>query len=104
VSSPNPVPQIGTTPPKDPTGAKPADPKPGGGVAKANTSKEDPKLTGGRKTMAAQSQVAPPPPAGPVLPQHERWFPIPGKYANPETSGVVGEAVPGGTRADIRVD
>ena len=47
--------------------------------------------------------TGPPRDVGPAAgPADGRWFPIPGKYANPQTSGLGAEA--GGGRFDIKAD
>ena len=111
VNSPNPRPQWGPgpAPAKPASGTQPANgPAATGGMNKAgptgNGGSGDAKQ-GKRQTIAATAQVPAPVPAGPAdNPAAQTWFPIPGKYGSPQSSGITGTAGPGTNPFDIRVD
>ena len=97
VSSPNPRPKLGPATPV-PVTPKPIDPK----KPSPKKPEEPPK---GTTVMAAGSNVAPPIPAvGRSLPQHQQWFPIPGKYADPNTSGLKGAVGTGSGPTNVNLD
>ncbi|MGL6094428.1 MAG: hypothetical protein ACRC7O_01330, partial [Fimbriiglobus sp.] len=55
------------------------------------------------KTFGVEPSIAPGPPQPTAAPP-ANWFPIPGKYANPQSSGLTGKAGGGRTHLDISVD
>lgn len=91
VSSPNPTPQ------PVPAQAAPAKAAPGAAGGKAGKSKAEVKRAFGAdpKTIAPPNTPVPQNPPG-------GWTPIPGKYANPQTSGLT--ANPGGGTHNITVN
>jgi hypothetical protein len=99
VSSPNPRPTIG------PPGV--ASMPPPAGLGKSATTTGVVVKTGssgsGKQTTWMMPMEGPPVPAGPALPHHANWFPIPGKYADPLASGFTGHAS-GRTGLDLKAD
>ena len=86
-----------------PADSQPTAPRPGGLGSSRNG-----KPSGGKNSAAdagAPIAVAPdtPPPSSlaPSRPEHAAWFRIPGRYANPMQSGLVGTVERRGTKLDL---
>lgn len=112
VSSPNPKSVMDQTAAGESPDAAPSQPSPAAAprtaTADGAAAKPDPKAAAEPVSVAAPNGSAPPFPASVPPPrqqaQQQGWFRIPGRYANPTTSGIGTEVQRGRTPLDLKLD